>query len=90
MSVSFETAGSSRFHDNTQPLVTATTLVAEVVADQQPDDDEHDHGHVEVPRGWRSKPFAWSIDQARPDLIAAAEKGEVRGPTVLAKNPEAV
>jgi len=25
----------------------------------------------------------WSIDQAQPDLIAAAEKGEVRGPAVL-------
>jgi len=25
----------------------------------------------------------WIIDQAQPDLIAAAEKGEVRGPTVL-------
>ncbi|TDJ43828.1 MAG: class I SAM-dependent methyltransferase [Gammaproteobacteria bacterium] len=25
----------------------------------------------------------WSIDQAQPDLIAAVEKGEVRGPTVL-------
>ena len=25
----------------------------------------------------------WIIDQAQPDLIAAAEKGEIRGPTVL-------
>ena len=25
----------------------------------------------------------WIIGQAQPDLIAAAEKGEVRGPTVL-------
>ena len=25
----------------------------------------------------------WIIDRAQPDLIAAAEKGEVRGPTVL-------
>ena len=25
----------------------------------------------------------WIIDQAQPDLIATAEKGEIRGPTVL-------
>jgi len=25
----------------------------------------------------------WMIDQAQPDLIATAEKGEIRGPTVL-------